>query len=602
LNGKGKLGGKFSELFNGGAGFPSFMCATFKTNDPSADQRPETFCGESRGGVWSQAGSAYNQKWFNYIKTAEEYLSSHNLLDKAYYYFANEPQNKDDYDAIAWYSQQLKKAAPGLKLMVSEEPRSEIYDNAVYPKAKVDIWLPVLHNYEPELSWERERDYNEDTWIYFLHGTSPPYFNPITLDHEGVESKFTGWFLWKYRIRGIAYYSVNGWSQNPWTEPMTYGQNGNTFLLYPPSENNGNIDYGSNAHRMVPSIRLELLRDGLEDYEYLYALAGGNPEVDVNNEADQQANKIISGLTAYNRDPEFMYNLRRLIGLKNGGEISSIPDISPQLGHWRTHGAPADYYINFQNPDGSPGTSEVETIDGETYKYVELDGIKYLQIGTEDYSEKLGYGWYASNDVNWVMSYDEWFEGRNDLEKSYIYSDWGRKATFEFDLPSGNYDVTVSIGKRKTYSNQNVAVEGITVFENESTSDECKTKTVNVTVADSKLTVAVGDGNDYTFLNYMSILSTGQTTAATMQLDEAEFSAYPNPVEGSLTIDAQFEGRQNIHASILDVTGKEILLLEKGKMNRLHKTYYVAEKLAEGAYILQIVSEESVRRKKILIK
>ena len=34
--------------FNSGTGFPSFMAATFRNNDASADQRPATFCGETR--------------------------------------------------------------------------------------------------------------------------------------------------------------------------------------------------------------------------------------------------------------------------------------------------------------------------------------------------------------------------------------------------------------------------------------------------------------------------------------------------------------------------------------------------------------------------
>ena len=107
-------------------------------------------------------------------------------------------------------------------------------------------------NMIPLQSQARQKDHGEETWIYFLHGTRPPYFNPITLDHPGIESKLTGWFLWRYRIRGIAYYSLNNWDRNPWTDPMTSGHNGDTFMLYPPSETNQAIAYGSNNHRLVP--------------------------------------------------------------------------------------------------------------------------------------------------------------------------------------------------------------------------------------------------------------------------------------------------------------------------------------------------------------
>ncbi|MEZ4674019.1 MAG: DUF4091 domain-containing protein [Caldilineaceae bacterium] len=119
---------------------------------------------------------------------------------------------------------------------------------------------------------------------------------------------------------------------------MTAGHNGDTFMLYPPSRDNQTIVYGSNGHRFVPSIRFELMRDSLEEYEYLYLLAGGQPAVDVANAADPLADKIISGLTSYTRNDDFLYNLRRLIGLKLGGEIgnsrhSTSPSSHPPRGH-----------------------------------------------------------------------------------------------------------------------------------------------------------------------------------------------------------------------------------------------------------------------------
>ncbi|HRW09920.1 MAG TPA: DUF4091 domain-containing protein, partial [Caldilineaceae bacterium] len=410
--------------FNDGTGFPSFMAATFRNNDASADQRPGTFCGESRSaGDWYTANnptSAYNQQWFSYMAAVEKYLDALGYLDRAYYYMANEPQDQADYDAVAWYAQALKKVAPRFKLMVSEEPKPQLYNHPSYPGAKIDIWLPVLNQYDPAISHARARDHGEETWIYWLHGTRPPFFNPITLDHPGIESKLTGWFLWKYRIRGIAYYSLNDWSKNPWADPMTTGHNGDTFMLYPPARNNQPISYGSNGHRFVPAIRFELMRDSLEEYEYLYLLAGGQPAVDVANAADPLADKIISGLTSYNRDDDFLYNLRRLIGLKLGGEISEIPDIQPPSSHPRADGPPGDYYLNFQDPAGEPSADPLV-----------VDGKEYLKIGWNEYAAdpSLGYGWYG--DMAHVM-YQYLGSGPNVLQRSVIYDDWGRQKTFEF--------------------------------------------------------------------------------------------------------------------------------------------------------------------------
>lgn len=179
IDGTGLMQGKFSQRFNAGTGFPSFMAATFRNNDASADQRPSTFCGQTRSAADWVAGdnpsTPYNQSWFQYMTTVQDYLDSMGYLDKAYYYFANEPQDQADYDAVAWYSRHMKNAAPAFKLMVSEEPKPEIFDHPDYVQdGQVDIWLPVLNNYDPAISHDRKKNHGEDTWIYFLHGTRPP--------------------------------------------------------------------------------------------------------------------------------------------------------------------------------------------------------------------------------------------------------------------------------------------------------------------------------------------------------------------------------------------------------------------------------------------
>jgi hypothetical protein len=525
------MNGTFDKVFNDGTGFPSFMAATFQNNDSSADQRPSTFCGLTRSSSdWYTAAnpdSPYNKAWFSYMASVESYLSDKGYLDRAYYYMANEPQDQADYDAVAWYSQELKKAAPNLKLMVSEEAKPEIYSNPKYPGAKIDIWLPVLNNFDPVIANTREYQFNEETWIYWLHGTRPPYFNPITLDHPVIESKLTGWFLWKYRVRGIAYYSLNNWSKNPWTDPMTDGHNGDLFMLYPPSESNSAITYGANNHRFVPSIRFELMRDSLEDYEYLYVLNGGKqPEVvspdlygtetqtDSAGSADIQAGKIISGVASYTRDSGFMYNLRRLIGLKNGGEIPEIPDIKPAPAHNRSAGAPGNYYINFQNPQESFSTEPYgnpvmkdKIIDGVSYRMLDYDGRTYYAIGPQAYDEKKGYGWFGNIINQPGQRRDPWGSETDERKRTYIYDDYGRVNTFEFALPNGEYEVFLCVGTpRNRYSHNNVKIEGI-AFVNDEQNNYFIERSKTVTVSDSSLTVEIGltGMDEYTMLNYMHI-------------------------------------------------------------------------------------------------
>lgn len=512
LAGTGLMQGKFSESFNAGTGFPSFMAATFQTNDPSTDQRPDSFCGITRTvSDWYTANNPntpYNQKWFSYMTSLQNYLNATGHLDKAYHYVANEPQDQADYDAIAWYSQELKKVAPQIKLVVSEEPKPEIYDHSTHTGAKIDIWLPVLNNFDPVKSHSREVNNNETTWIYWLHGTRPPFFNPITLDHPGIESKLTGWFLWKYRVRGIAYYSLNNWSQNPWTNPLNDNHNGDLFMLYPPSESNTAIEYGSNNHRLVPSIRFELMRDSLEDFEYFYVMNNSSdPQVNVTNAVDTQVDKIITGVASYTRDNTFLYNLRRLIGLYVGGEITSIPDITPPIVHPRANTLPGNYYINFQDPEGSPSTTYTEETygNGFTYKYVTYADHDYLQAGTEEYDATAGFGW-LDDTTHFLTGRDPWGSETDERKITYAYDDYAHHPSiFEFDLPNGTYNVEVSVGTPRTKRSHNrMMIEGV-IFIDDEESNYYIIRQKQVSVTDSKLTVDIGIWDEYTMINYLNI-------------------------------------------------------------------------------------------------
>ncbi len=180
------------------------------------------------------------------------------------------------------------------------------------------------------------------------------------------------------------------------------------------------------------------------------------------------------------------------------------------------------YYINFQNPAGQPATTRTE---GE-YRFVTVDGKEYFQVGTEDYDADKGYGWYAPGDVHWKTHWDS-CSGGTALQKSIVYSDWGRKATFEFALPPGTYNVTASIGRycRNVEDKQALTIEGTVFFENVQTST-CMAATHEVHVTDGLLTMEMGDqsNSDYTFLNYLLI----------------EAATLPDPEPGDLNCDGFF--------------------------------------------------------------
>jgi hypothetical protein len=221
------------------------------------------------------------------------------------------------------------------------------------------------------------------------------------------------------------------------------------------------------------------------------------PQPDESNPADGQVDKIIGYTVAYNRDSEFLYNLRRLVGMKAGGEITAIPDIAPDSTHPRSEGTPGSYYINFQDPAGQP-TGAV-TVNGHTY----------MKIGDALYSAAAGYGWYKSGDVpdsDFYPAWDQWIDAEpKALLGSSVIDSWGREDVFEFDLPNGVYNVTACAGSRSSPRYQNIVIEGVVFMNDEVTNNSWITRTKKIEVRDKKLTLVMGKYEQIGYINYLDI-------------------------------------------------------------------------------------------------
>ncbi len=425
-----------------GIGFPSFQIMQFVDN---STPRPATFCGVDRGGD-AFGTDAYNTEWSRLLGAIDAYLAAHAWQDRGYVYVQNEPQGQSDYDIAAFLARLSEQAAPNLRIAISEEPKPAIAEHPDGGGASYDLWWANLSEFDPEYATTRQAA-GEDVWWYFLYGDLPPHFNPITIDHSGLETRIAFWAAWKYRIRGFAYYSVTGWGDDPYADPRPWGtnQNGDGFLLYPPE-----------GSELVTSIRWELLREGVEDFEYLRLAAGGQlprtPEEAAG--CDASVASAVSSTTAYTRDTSALQHLRDELGRMLEGAVDGCPVLDSTLPGAHERGA---YYLNFQDPAGPP-TAEPLEVNGHTWE----------KIGWEAYDPDLGYGWSGPNigDPS-IMLYDYESEGQVDeLQKSILYDDYGRTDTFVWDIENGRYHVTVSIGWwGRTYSAQRVVVEGTVLYD-----------------------------------------------------------------------------------------------------------------------------------------
>jgi hypothetical protein len=293
-----------------GTGFPSFLIKGPSSNWPP-NSRPSSYCSQSRG-TDPPGNSGYNTKWFQYWTSVSSYLgSTADYASKGYYHIVNEPQTFVDYDIVAYLAQQTKAAAPNVRVLISEQVEPSIYNNTTYPGAKIDVWMPTISTYEPEKSHDRQLNHNEEVWWYFLYGDRPPLPNPTVMDRSGLEARITPWLAWLERVEGLVYYSTTDWTPNPWSQPWLNDGNGDGFMFYPPKDSTIAFNAcNAQSNQLVPSIRWELLREGMEDYEYLWLLNEGDPQVGLANQADTLAGQFIDSRTRFSRVPTDLYNTR----------------------------------------------------------------------------------------------------------------------------------------------------------------------------------------------------------------------------------------------------------------------------------------------------
>jgi hypothetical protein len=194
----------------------------------------------------------------------------------------------------------------------------------------VQIWVPLVNCIEPKPGND---DFCEHTppfetytsetqpmslWFYqscASHGCNivgGHYFTgwpSYIIDVPGASNRVMQWIAWKYRIEGELYYSVDeayGRGKDPWDSVFLVGGNGDGTLFYP-----GRPDHiGGRTDIPIESIRLKLIREGMEDYEYLALLAklGGAKS------ADEYADRIVKKPYRWESQPETFLKVRQDLG------------------------------------------------------------------------------------------------------------------------------------------------------------------------------------------------------------------------------------------------------------------------------------------------
>ena len=103
------------------------------------------------------------------------------------------------------------------------------------------------------------------------------------IDASAVRNRAMQWLAFRYRLSGELYYeTAMAYSHDPWTNQWDFSGNGDGTLFYPGTP----AKIGGTTHVPVASIRLKMIREGMEDFEYLTLLARAGGEAEARQIAD----------------------------------------------------------------------------------------------------------------------------------------------------------------------------------------------------------------------------------------------------------------------------------------------------------------------------
>ena len=254
-----------------------FTIPGFTSGSFPKDGSPHVFHGRREG------TPEYDALAGKYLAGIESHLRERGWLDVAYLYWYDEPTS----NKFPWLERGLstvRRFAPGIRRMITKEPNEGLFGG-------VNLWCPTPDNLSTPLT-AKCRARGDEFWWYVCMQPRAPYAT-LFIDHPGTDLRVWLWQTWKARVSGILVWETVYWTsksaypdsrQNPyedaasWADSIRYNWgNGDGRFLYPPR---ACFDEGKNPVLQPPngSMRLEILRDGIEDYEYFAILSRLDPK------------------------------------------------------------------------------------------------------------------------------------------------------------------------------------------------------------------------------------------------------------------------------------------------------------------------------------
>ena len=232
-----------------------------------------------------------------FLPALVQHLRDRGWLDSYMQHLADEPieDNAASYIEIAEF---VNEWAPELRVVEAVHNRNLV--------GNIDIWVPQLDFLHQDYDFysARMRE-GEEVWFYTCLAPQGEYANRF-IELPLIKTRILHWINYRYNIPGYLHWGYNSWRLDPFEETtsiITESGNvlpgGDAWIVYPA------------AGKILSSLRLEAMRDGIVDYELLRQLEVAYPD-----EARELARRVVYQFDRYDMNVEaFRAKRRRILEL-----------------------------------------------------------------------------------------------------------------------------------------------------------------------------------------------------------------------------------------------------------------------------------------------
>ncbi len=237
-----------------------------------------------------------------FLPSLEDHLREKGWLEKTIFHIADEPSN---HNIMSWReaSQYVHRHAPALRRIDAIE--------TTYCFDRLEVWVPKLDHLATWYdTYRRAQNQGYELWFYtvgiFQKGSHPNK----TADVPLIESRLLHWLNYRFGLKGYLHWGFNQWTDDPFEAPGRH--NGDGWHVYPKKDG------------LLCSLRWEQMRNGLQDYEYLWMLedkiakmkAGLGDRlsiIDPSRRGVEIASQVVKTMSTYSIDPHVLYAAKKQI-------------------------------------------------------------------------------------------------------------------------------------------------------------------------------------------------------------------------------------------------------------------------------------------------